>query len=378
MREFIDGATAIARGALDAGCNFFAGYPISPATPLLLHMIRELPKCGGVAIQAEDEIGALSMCIGAAMTGARVLTATSGPGISLYSENIGLAIMGEAPLVIVDAQRMGPATGGATTPGQGDVQFVRWGTSGGYPIIALAPASVAECYSLTRRAFDLAERFRCPVFLLTDKEMFLSMHTAELDAYERPPVGSRAPAAADEPFSPYRFDPPDAVPPFSPIGGAHVTRFTGSSHDEQGFLTKAPAQVGRLNEHLRRKIEDHAAEIALATGEIEPDAETLFVAYGITARAMAEAVRTARRAGRRVSALTLQTLWPVPEEAILSATAGVPRVVVAELNLGEYRREIERIVYRRSALERQLPPDIVGISRVDGELITPGQFLEAL
>ncbi len=183
MREFIDGATAIARGALDAGCNFFAGYPISPATPLLLQMVRELPKVGGVAIQAEDEIASISMCIGAAMTGARTLTATSGPGISLYSENIGLAIMGEVPLVIVDAQRLGPATGGATTPGQGDVQFVRWSTSGGYPIIALAPSSVAECYSLTRRAFDLAERFRVPVFLMTDKEMFLSMSTEEIGGY---------------------------------------------------------------------------------------------------------------------------------------------------------------------------------------------------
>ena len=206
MREFIDGATAIARGALDAGCDFFAGYPISPATPLLLHMIRELPKVGGVAIQAEDEIASISMCIGAAMTGARALTATSGPGISLYSENIGLAIMGEVPLVIVDAQRMGPATGGATTPGQGDVQFVRWSSSGGYPIIALAPSSVAECYSLTRRAFDLAERFRCPVFLLTDKEMFLSMSTVELDSYEQPPVqdAARRVAAAGRHAGPAR------------------------------------------------------------------------------------------------------------------------------------------------------------------------------
>ncbi len=188
MREFIDGATAIARGAMDAGCTFFAGYPISPATPILLHMIRELPKVGGVAIQAEDEIASISMCIAAAMTGARAFTATSGPGISLYSENIGLAIMGEVPLVIADVQRMGPATGGATTPAQGDVQFVRWGMSGGYPIIALAPGTVPECYSLTRRAFDLAERFRCPVFLLTDKELFQALTTVDVEVYEHPPV----------------------------------------------------------------------------------------------------------------------------------------------------------------------------------------------
>ena len=146
MREFINGSEAIVRGALDAGCDFFAGYPITPATPILLHIMRELPKAGGVAIQAEDEIAAMGFCIGAVSAGARVMTATSGPGISLYSENIGLAIMAEIPLVIVDCQRMGPATGAATTGAQGDIQFLRWGTSGGFPVIVLCPSSVPDCY----------------------------------------------------------------------------------------------------------------------------------------------------------------------------------------------------------------------------------------
>lgn len=399
MREFIDGATAIARGALDAGCDFFAGYPISPATPLLLHMIRALPMTGGIAIQAEDEIAAISMCIGAAMTGRRALTATSGPGISLYSENIGLAIMGEVPLVIVDAQRMGPATGGATTPAQGDVQFVRWGTSGGYPIIALAPGSVTECYSLTRRAFDYAERFRSPIFLLTDKELFQSLSTVESDSYEYPAVGTRAQARPlplgtldlrpEESFLPYFWNPVDAPPPFSPIGGPWITRFTGSTHDEHGFLTKNPEKVSRLNDHLRRKIEDHCAEIELAQANLQPDARTLFIAYGITARAMTEAARIARADGRPVSTLQPQTLWPVPENAILNALtdAGRPneaagtairRIVVAELNLGDFRREVERVVYRWAACNRLPAPEIIGVNRVDGELITPGQFLEVL
>jgi 2-oxoglutarate ferredoxin oxidoreductase subunit alpha len=394
MREFIDGATAIARAALDVGCDFFAGYPISPATPLLLHMIRELPKTGGVAIQAEDEIASISMCIGAAMTGARALTATSGPGLSLYSENIGLAIMGEVPLVIVDAQRMGPATGGATTPGQGDVQFARWGTSGGYPIIALAPGSVAECYSLTRRAFDLAERFRVPVFLLTDKEIFASMATVDLEAYEQPPVRERVLAEAppsdgaglrpEETFLPWRADPMHQPPPFSPYGGPHVMRFTGSSHDEHGMLAKDPAAVGRLNEHLWRKVEDHAAEIELARSDLQPGASMLWISYGITARAMAEAVQLVRADGGRVSALAVQTLWPVPEGAILDALCdrdcgtAIERVVVAELNLGDFRREVERVVYRWAAENSRLAPRVSGISRVDGELITPDQVLETL
>jgi 2-oxoglutarate ferredoxin oxidoreductase subunit alpha len=394
MREFIDGATAIARAALDADCDFFAGYPISPATPLLLHMIRELPKIGGIAVQAEDEIASISMCIGASMTGARALTATSGPGLSLYSENIGLAIMGEVPLVIVDAQRMGPATGGATTPGQGDVQFARWGTSGGYPIIALAPGSVAECYSLTLRAFDLAERFRVPVFLLTDKEIFASMATVDLDAYEYPPVRERMPAPAlpadtpglrpEETFLPWRADPIDRPPPFSPFGGPHIVRFTGSSHDEHGMLTKDPATVGRLNEHLWRKIEDHVAEVDLARPDLQSGASTLWIAYGITARAMAEAVQIARAAGHVVSALAVQTLWPVPEQSILDGLCdpdcgtAIERVIVAEMNLGDFRREVERVVYRWAAASRQRAPEVIGINRVDGELITPEAFLRGI
>jgi 2-oxoglutarate ferredoxin oxidoreductase subunit alpha len=394
MREFIDGATAIARGALDAGATFFAGYPISPATPILLHMIRELPKVGGLAIQGEDEIASISMCVAAAMTGARAFTATSGPGMSLYSETIGLSIMGEVPLVIVDVQRLGPATGGATTPGQGDVQFARWSNSGGYPIIALAPGNVYECYSLTRVAFDLAEKHRCPVFLLTDKELFQALTTADVDRFEAPPVRERVVAEAlpagthglraEETTIPYRAPAPDAAPAYAPIGGPHIVRFTGSTHDEHGFLTKDPVKVGKLNERLRRKIEDHAAELEMATSTTAPGAQTAFVSYGVTTGAMEEAYRIACAEGRAVSTLAVQSLWPVPENAILQfvkpgdGEAVVCRIVVAELNHGDFRREVERVVYRWCAQARVVPPEIVGINRVDGELITPAQFLEQI
>ena len=401
-KEYVDGATAVARGALAAGCDFFAGYPITPATPILLHMLNELPKVGGVGIEAEDEISAIGMCIGAAMTGVRPMTATSGPGISLYSENIGLAIMGETPLVIVDVMRMGPATGGATTPAQGDVQFVRWGTSGGYPVIALAPSSVAECYTLTQRAFDLAERFRTPVFILVDKEMNYAMATVDIDEYVDVPVGQRPlvpqrlpePAVVDgvrvntvtgkpdprlrpeETYLPYDFDPVDAVQPTSPFGSPHITRFTTSSHDEHGFLTKDAAKVNRLNDHLRLKILNHRHEMAFGISDMQQEADTLFISYGTTARAMREAVDRSREAGQPVSGLTLQTLWPVPEILILDAVAGHRRVIVAELNHGQYIREIERLVYRDAAQKRILPPEIIGLDRADGQLITPEQFLE--
>ncbi len=388
MRELTDGSTAIVRGALDAGCDFFAGYPITPASPILMMMLAELPKVGGIGIQAEDEIASIGMCIGATMAGSRAMTATSGPGISLYSENVGLAIMGEVPLVIVDVQRLGPATGGATTVGQGDVQFVRWGTAGGYPVIALAPSSIPECYSLTRRAFDLAERFRCPVFLLTDKELDTTVNTVALDAYEAPAVRERPvrDPSADRDASPegagsaeraghpghpppYRYEPRDGVPEMAHYGEVPGLRFTGSTHDERAFITKDRPTVDRLNRHLAAKIEEHADEIELVAWDREAGADTLLVSYGVTAGAAREAVRRARARGRRVSALTVQSLWPVPEAAIRRALEPVDRVVVAELNLGQFRREIERLAPGR---------EVAGVHRVDGGLIAPEELLGAL
>jgi 2-oxoglutarate ferredoxin oxidoreductase subunit alpha len=370
-REFTDGATAIVRGALAAGCDFFAGYPITPASSILMMMLQNLPTCGGIGIQGEDEIASIGMCIGAAMTGSRVMTATSGPGISLYSENIGMAIMGEVPLVIVDVQRLGPSTGAATTTAQGDVQFVRWGTGGGYPVIALAPSTVTECYTLTMRAFDLAERFRCPVFVLVDKELALTMRTVDAAGFIDYPVRDRAtvdPADTDPPTE-YRFEPASDVVPMQVYGGDHAVRFTGSTHDEQAFITKNPAVVGALNEHLIRKISDHVDEIALVRTDPQEGARTLLVSYGVTAGSMRDAVAAARIAGTKVAGLTVQSLWPVPEAAIQAAAGGIERVVVAELNPGLYAREIDRV----------LPGvEVVSVARTDGRLIAPAELIEVM
>ncbi len=366
MREYLDGNAAIVRGALAAGCTFFAGYPITPASGILMAMMRELPVAGGIAIQGEDEIASIGMCIGAAMTGARAMTATSGPGISLYSESIGLAVMGEVPLVIVDVQRLGPATGGATTVGSGDVQFVRWGTSGGYPIIALAPASVAECYSLTAKAFDLAERFRCPVFVLADKEIAMTLATVEASAFGPVEVRERELVASG---APYRYEPAGDVPPLHRYGLGDTVRFTGSTHDESALISKHPPTVAALNHHLAAKIEEHLDELELVVADPQPDARTLVVSYGVTAGAARVAIAQARAAGRAVSHLVIQGLWPVPEAAIGAALEGIDRIVVPELNLGQYRREIERIAGGRA---------VIGINRVDGELIGVDEIAEAI
>jgi 2-oxoglutarate ferredoxin oxidoreductase subunit alpha len=331
-------------------------------------MIRELPKLGGTAIQAEDEIASMGFCIGAAMTGKRVLTATSGPGISLYSENIGLAIMGEVPMVIVDVQRMGPATGGATTVGQGDIQFLRWGTSGGYPVIVLSPTNVPECYNLTCRACDLAERFRVPVFLATDKETALTLMTVDEDELVPFPVRKRVFASDHTDFIPYRTTSSNQIPPFSPFGGAHILRFTTSTHDEHGQLTKNPAKVRQLNERLENKVAAYVDEISLVKKDLESGADILIISFGVTSLAAAEAVQAARRAGKHVSLMTIYSLWPVPEKEIRAAIDGVRKIIVPELNLGQYRLEVERIA-----------PDgvqVLGVNRVDGELISPEEILE--
>lgn len=370
-RAFATGAQAIVQGALEAGCDFFAGYPITPATPILLGMVRALPARGGIAVQAEDEIAAIGFCIGAAMTGRRAMTATSGPGISLYSENIGLAIMAEVPLVVVDVQRLGPATGGATTVAQGDVQFVRHVTSGDYPVVVLSPENPEQCYRLTVKAFDLAEKLRSPVFLLTDKEVVTTVRTVEATSLsDGGSVTPRRLADGDAPFLPYAFDRPEAVPAFSPLGGPHVVRVNASTHDEAGYLTKDPAKVDRLNRHLAAKVEAAAPFVEDVGLDLQPGAATVVVAYGITAASAQEAVQIARREGQSVSLAIVRSLWPLPEAALARALDGARRVVVPELNLGQLRPEIERMAAGRC--------EVVGIHRVDGELIEPDRILGAI
>ncbi len=372
MIEFLDGNEAIVKGAIDAGCKFFAGYPITPATPILLGMMQELPKVGGIAIQAEDEIASIGFCIGASMAGKKTMTATSGPGISLYSENIGLAIMGETPLVIVDVQRQGPATGSATKDGQGDIQFVRWGTSGGYPIIAISPTTVEECYTFTIYAFNLAEIFRTPVFLMSSKELSMTKQRIDWSKVEKPEVIERRylPKDANE-YKPYYFEKIDDVPLFSPFGGKHIVRHTTSTHDEYGNLLTNPEKIQIMMEHLDKKITEekvkkffpHAVKFDYQEG-----AEILVISYGITARSAIEAVEIARDKWIKVSNLIINLLWPVPENEIKKALKNIKKIIFPEMNNGQYVLEIERIA-ERSKIE------IVHINQMDTTLINPNKIL---
>ena len=237
--NFMEGNEAIAWGAFRAGCRFFAGYPITPATTILNTMLKLLPPTGGICIQGEDEIASIGFCLGASMAGMKAMTATSGPGISLYSENISFAIGSEIPLVIVDVQRLGPSTGSATRGADGDIQFLRWGNTGGLPVVVLAPVDAADCYGLTVHAFNLAETLRCPVFIASNKEIGMTKESFDMDAVELPELIERPPFTSGAPFLPFAAQDARSAPAFLPIGGARLERQTSSTHRPDG--------VGRLS-----------------------------------------------------------------------------------------------------------------------------------
>jgi 2-oxoglutarate ferredoxin oxidoreductase subunit alpha len=357
------------RAALDIGCTFFAGYPITPATSLLLEAIRTMPSCGGIAIQTEDEIAGISMCIAASMTGRKSMTATSGPGISLYSESIGLAIMGEVPLVLVDSQRLGPATGGATTHGEGDVQFVRWSTAGGYPLIVLAARDLRSSYELTQQAFNLAERYRTPVFLLTSKELSLTRASADTSTWAQAErLERRYYEGRGEDFLPYDA-PSGEAPAFAPIGAPYQVRFTTSIHGPEGIITNDPAKRREKLRHLNNKIAWDKPGVSLFKEDLEPGAEVLIVAYGLAAQSAVDAVESLRVSGRKVSLLILYTLWPVPEGVLERNLTAHRHVIVPEHNNGQYLQEIERFCERSK---------LVSLQAYDGSLLSPESIVGAV
>jgi 2-oxoglutarate ferredoxin oxidoreductase subunit alpha len=367
--QLMQGDEACAEGAIAAGCRFFAGYPITPATEVAEVLARRLPQVGGKFIQMEDELASMAAVIGASIGGAKAMTATSGPGFSLMQENIGYAIMAEIPCVIVDVQRLGPSTGRPTSPAQGDVMQARWGTHGDHPIIALSPTSVRETFDLTVQAFNFAETYRTPVILLMDevighmRERVALPDPATIIRVERP--GTTVPP---EWYEPYENLPSD-VPPLVSFGEGYRYHTTGLHHDERGYPTDRLDEIQPWLERVFRKIERNLSDILLYEADGVEEAETLVVAYGATARSAIHAVRDARRHGHKVGFLKLKTIWPFPEEIVERAATRLHRVVVPEMNRGQLALEVERVVGRHKVRR---------ITRADGEMVQPDQILAAV
>ena len=368
--EFLQGAEAISRAALYAGCDFFAGYPITPATEIAEIMALRLPEVGGKFIQMEDEIASMAAIIGGSVGGAKSMTATSGPGFSLMQENIGYAVVAEVPCVIVDVQRTGPSTGLPTLPSQGDVMQARWGTHGDHPIIALCPSTVREVYDLTIRAFNLSEKYRTPVILLMDAMLGHMRERIELPAPDEVVVWDRPRTEVPpEWYKAYENQPSD-VPPMEPFGDGYRYHITGLFHDEYGYPTQRQDEVTPWLERIFGKIERGLSEIVdYETDEHLDQAEVVVLSYGAAARSAQRAVRLAQGRGIRVSLLKLRTLWPFPEEMVKRAAARIHCLIVPELNLGQLALEVERVVGKHK---------VVRIGRADGQMIDPQEILEAI
>ncbi len=366
--SFLEGNEAVAMGALYAGCDFFAGYPITPATTIFNTMLKLLPPKGGICLQGEDEIASIGYCLGASMAGLKAMTATSGPGISLYSEQISFAIGSEIPIVIVDIQRLGPSTGSATRGADGDIQFLRWGNSGGLPVIVLAPSDIKDCFTLTVQAFNLAEKFRCPVFVASNKEIAMTKESVNIESLKNIPVMERK-MAKEENFLPFATGQGQSIPEFLPIGAKIPVRQTSSTHGIDGYITTDPDEISMMQKRLTDKLEEAVYEFTFFDEYFAENSDTLIICYGVTARAAKDVFKKRKNSSNPVSLLVLKTLWPVPEKLIVQKTEKFQKILVVEMNTGQYAREIERLSHGKN---------VKFFGQMNGKLITPEQIEEAL
>jgi 2-oxoglutarate ferredoxin oxidoreductase subunit alpha len=360
VQQLIQGNEGCALGAIAAGCSFFAGYPISPSSEIMEWMARLLPARGGTFVQMEDEIASLGAVIGASWTGAKAMTATSGPGFSLMQEQIGYAAMTETPCVVVNAQRVGPSTGMPTMPAQGDVMQARWGSHGDRPAIVLTASSVRDTYEMTVEAFNLSEIYRLPVVLLLDATL---SHLRENMEFPDVDVVSRARPESTRQFKPF------GSPEFLPFGEGARFIVTGLAHDETGRESAAGGADGeRL---LRRKFDRLAADserITHTRGHRLDDATVVIVSFGITARAARAAVDELRAEGVAAGLLELLTLWPFPERMLASVARRTRALVVPELNLGQ-------LVLLVRGIAGDTP--VIPLGRIDGSLLAPTEIVQA-
>ncbi len=365
-RVNLQGNQACALGAIAAGCTFYAGYPITPSSEVAEAMARELPKVGGIFIQMEDEIASMGAVVGASMGGVKAMTATSGPGFSLKQENLGYACGSEIPCVIINVMRGGPSTGMPTRPAQGDIMQARWGTHGDHPIIVLTPASVAECYTETIRAFDLSERLRVPVIVLIDEVIGHLVETVDLAPLAPSENITRSfaqgPAKGFEPYAVTE----DMVPPFPRPGDGYRSHTTGLTHLPSGFPTQNPAKATAALSRITDKLVRHQDLIESCQTVNCEDADIVIVAIGISARAAQQSVTDLRAQGIKAGLFRPKTLWPFPEAALRTATRSAKTVLVPEMNQGQLVLEIERL------LSRDMP--VVALNKIDGEAITPAEI----
>ncbi|MBP7231828.1 MAG: 2-oxoacid:acceptor oxidoreductase subunit alpha [Syntrophaceae bacterium] len=368
--HFMNGDEACCEGALAAGCRFFAGYPITPATEIAESMSRRLPQLGGIFIQMEDEIASMAAILGASWGGVKSMTSTSGPGFSLMMENIGLGICTETPCVVCNVQRGGPSTGLPTLVGQGDVMQARWGAHGHYEIIALCPSSPQEMFDMTIRAFNLSEYYRLPVLIMADEvvghmnERVIIPREDEIEIVNR-----RKPSVSREDYQPYEAD-DDGIAPMANCGDGYRIHITGLTHDERGYPAMNAEGQEKMVARLVYKIRNNRENIIRTKNFHLDDADVVVVSYGISARSSMQAVRHARNEGMKAGLIKLETLWPFPEELIRSVAPQVKAMIMAEINGGQMALELERCAAGACSVSL--------VSNFGGAIIHPGLIYNAI
>lgn len=369
---FTLGNDAMTAGAIAAGARFYAGYPITPSSEVAELSSIRLPAVGGIFVQMEDELGSIAAIIGASLSGKKAYTATSGPGFSLMQENLGVAVMGEVPCVIINVQRSGPSTGLATKPAQGDLMQAKWGTHGDHGIIVLSPSSVQECYDLMILAFNLSEKYRTPVVFLADenvghlREPYVRWEVTPADIVER-----KVPTCTPEDYKPYEFvGQSDGIAPLPHYGSPYVFRINGSGHDESGAPCGRADNADKFIRHYEEKFLNNIDDITRVNQFGMDDAEYAIVTFGCSTRATKAAMKQARARGIKAGVLQIVTLWPFPEAVVREVGKRVKGIVVPELNLGQLRGEVRKCV----------PSDIpvLGVNKVDSEILFPAEVLAGL
>ncbi|MFW2365086.1 MAG: 2-oxoacid:acceptor oxidoreductase subunit alpha [Desulforhopalus sp.] len=369
--RFVQGNEACVEGAIYAGVEFFAGYPITPSTEIAEHLSRRLPEVGGKFIQMEDEIASMCAIVGASLTGKKVMTATSGPGFSLKQEAIGYACMTEIPCVIANVQRGGPSTGNPTHVSQGDINQARWGTHGDHAIIALTASNHQDVFSITVDAFNMAETYRTPVVLLFDeavghmREKLIIPDQGEVDIVDR----LRTSLGKGVDYHPY-LPREDGRLPMSDFGGEHRYNVTGLFHDMWGFPSNNPKVVNELLRHLVDKIDNNVHAITRYKEHFMDDAEYVFVSYGSAARSAIHLAKTRRNRGEKIGVLELQSIWPFPVEMVREKCANAKAVLVVEMNMGQVLAQVKAAVRK--------PNRVFLANRIDGKLITPSDIKKLL
>ena len=369
--RFTAGNYACAEGALYAGLNFYAGYPITPSSEIAEYLSGELPKRGGAFIEMEDEIASMGAIIGASLAGAKAMTATSGPGFSLMQEHIGFAALTGTPCVIVNVMRGGPSTGYPTGPSQSDVMQARWGTHGDHPIIAVCPTSVQECFTETVRAFNLSEKFRTPVIVLTDE---IVGHMREKIVFPEPGeievINRKKPTCPPEEYKPFYYEREGDVPPLAAYGEGYRFHITGLNYDETGFPTNNGEIIERMERLMMAKIYNHLDEILKVEEWDCGDCEVLIISYGSTFRSAKSVYNTLKKEGIKAGLLKIMTIWPFPDKYVKEAARKAKLVVVPEMNLGQLILEVDRCI--------KTDARIVGVNSVNTEPISPSMILKKI